>query len=104
MKMKKLFNKVAKFAQILGILNNMIKPTLVQKFSRIKIYNTLALPSLLEGSEIWALRQKDKNRLTPVVMKFFRTAGHTHFDHKGKDYILEELKVKPVDEKLRRDK
>jgi len=29
--------KLAKFAQILGISNNIFKPTLVQKFSRIKV-------------------------------------------------------------------
>ena len=36
------------------------KPTLVQKFSRIKVYNALAVPTLLYGSEIWTLRKKDK--------------------------------------------
>jgi hypothetical protein len=56
--------KVGKFAQILGIVNNTFKPTLFQKYSRIKIYNALALPILLYGIEIWTLRQKDKNRLT----------------------------------------
>jgi len=35
---------LAKFAQILGIPNNSYKPNLVQKFSRIKVYNTLAPP------------------------------------------------------------
>jgi len=38
-------------------------------------------------------------------MKFFRrTAAYTMFGHKRNDYILEELKVEPVDEKLRRQK
>jgi hypothetical protein len=36
-------------------------------------------------------------------MKFFRrTAGYIIFDHKRKEEFLEELKEKPVDEKLRR--
>jgi hypothetical protein len=51
--------KLAKFAQILGILN--IKLTLVQKFSRIELYNAFVLPILLHVSEIWSLRKKDKN-------------------------------------------
>jgi hypothetical protein len=42
---KDIQQKVAKFAQILGILNNTFKPTSVQKSS-----------SLLHGSEIWILR------------------------------------------------
>ena len=49
------------FAQILGILNDNFKPTLVQKFQgKKKAYNALATPILLYGSEIWTLRQKDK--------------------------------------------
>jgi alanine-alpha-ketoisovalerate/valine-pyruvate aminotransferase len=39
--------RLSKFAQILRILNNTFKPSLVQKFSTIKVYNTLALPILL---------------------------------------------------------
>jgi hypothetical protein len=105
MKMKKdIQQKVAKFAQILGILNNTFKPTWVQS-SSIKVYSALALPILLYGSEIWTLRPKDKKRLTLIKIKFFRrTAGYTLFDHKRNEEILEELKVKPVDEKLRRYK
>ena len=59
-------------AQILGILNNTFKPTLIQKFSRIKIHNELTLPILLYGNEIWNLIQKDKENLNSVEMKFFR--------------------------------
>ena len=55
--------------------------------------------------EICALRQKDKKRLTTMEMKFFRRgAGYTLFDHKRDEEILEELKVEPVDEKLRKYK
>jgi hypothetical protein len=34
---------------------------LVQKFSRINVYNALAVPVLSLGGEIWTLRKKDKN-------------------------------------------
>jgi phage major head subunit gpT-like protein len=51
---KAIQQKLAKFPQILGILN--IQPTLVQKFSRIKVYNAIAIPILLYGSEILILR------------------------------------------------
>jgi len=50
--------KLAKFAQTLGILNSTFKPNFVQKCSRIKVYNALAHPILLHGSEIWLLRKK----------------------------------------------
>jgi hypothetical protein len=45
-----------KFPQIVGIRNNTFKPTLVQKFSRMKVHNTLALPILIYESETWTLR------------------------------------------------
>jgi hypothetical protein len=46
-----------------------------------------------------------KKLLSSVKVKFFRrTAGYTPFDHKRNEGILEELKVEPVDKKLRRFK
>jgi hypothetical protein len=48
--------ELTKFAQILGILNNNFQPNLVQKLSRIRVYNALALHILLHEREIWALR------------------------------------------------
>jgi hypothetical protein len=93
--------KLAKFAQILGILNNNLQPNLVQKFSGMKVNNALVLPILLHGSKIWTLRKKDKNRMTSIEIKFFRSpAGYTKEIKK----FLEEMKVEPVDEKLRRYK
>jgi hypothetical protein len=48
MEKKRIFNKkITKFSQILGILNNNFVPTLVQKFSRMKVCNALAFPILL---------------------------------------------------------
>jgi hypothetical protein len=97
--------KTAKFAQILGFINNTFKPTLVQKSSRIKVHSALALPILLCGSKIWTPRQKDKKQLTSVEMQFFRrTVSYTLFDHKRNEEIVEELKVEAVLEKLIRYK
>jgi len=47
--------------------------------------------------------KKDKKLLTSVEMKIFRrTAGYILLDNKSNEEILEELKIEPVDEKLRR--
>jgi hypothetical protein len=44
----------------------------------------------------------NKEQLTSIEMKFFRrTVGYTLFDHKRNE-LMEELKVQPVDKKLRR--
>jgi hypothetical protein len=48
---KDIQQKLAKYSQILRILN-IFKPTLVQKFSRIKVYNALDRPNLVHGTEI----------------------------------------------------
>jgi hypothetical protein len=53
-------HKPAKFAQILGFLNNMFKPNLVQKFLRIETYNALALPTLLMEANSGPLDKKAK--------------------------------------------
>jgi hypothetical protein len=55
---------------------------LVQKFSRIKLYNALAVPILLHGSEIWIIEKRIKKEI------FRRTAAYTIFDHKGAEEFL----------------
>jgi hypothetical protein len=52
-----LHSKITKFLQILGLLNNTLKPYLVQRSKRLKLYKTLTLPTLLYGSEIWTIKQ-----------------------------------------------
>jgi len=74
---------IAEFAQILEILNS-FKPTSVQKFPIIKIYNPQDVPVLLYGSEIRTLGKKTTKRLTLTKIKFFRTAGYTLLNHKRK--------------------
>jgi len=71
--------KLPKFGQMLGTSNNTFKPTLVQKFPRIKVYITLAVPSLLYGNEIWVLKRKPKRLLASIEINFFRTASYTPF-------------------------
>jgi hypothetical protein len=46
------------------------------------------LPILLNGIVIWAFRKKNKKLLTSIDIKFFRTAGHTLFDHTWNEEIL----------------
>ena len=73
--------KISKFPQITGIINRTLKPPQVQKHVRLKIYNTLALPSLLYGCETWSIREPDKYRMPSAEMKFMgRTAKYTWQD------------------------
>jgi hypothetical protein len=49
---KDIQDKITKFLKILGSLNNVLKPNQVYKTTRLKVYNTLAVPTLIYGSEI----------------------------------------------------
>jgi hypothetical protein len=61
--------------QVLKIMCLDHKKTL--KKTRIKLYNTLALPVLLYGSETWTVKARDAKRITAAEMKYMRTAGYT---------------------------
>jgi len=67
------------------------------------VYNALALPVFIYGCEIWTLRQKDKKRFISVEVKFFRRReGYVLSDNERSEESLEELKVEPVEEKLKK--
>jgi hypothetical protein len=52
-------------------------PQKALKKTRIKLYNTLALPVLLYGSETWTIKARDVSRITAADMKYMRrTAGY----------------------------
>jgi hypothetical protein len=42
------------------------------KKTRIKLYNTLALPVLLYGSETWTVKARDARRITAAEVKYIR--------------------------------
>jgi hypothetical protein len=92
--------KISKFLKIAGLINTIFKPTKVQKQTRIQIYNTLALLTLLYGSENWTMKANDKTRITAAEMRFMRTTvKYIWSDYKRNDDILKELKTEPVMEK-----
>ena len=56
----------------------MFRPQKTVKKTKIKLYNTLALPSLLYGNEKWSITGRDARRLTAAEVKYVRkTAGYT---------------------------
>jgi len=74
-------NKLNKFLKNTSILNNMFRPQKTLKKTRIKLYNTLALPVLLYGSETWTIKASDARRITATEMKYMRRiAGYTWTD------------------------
>jgi hypothetical protein len=57
-------NKLRNYLKITDILNNVFRPQKSIKKTRIKFYNTLALPVLLYGNETWTIKAKDARRIT----------------------------------------
>jgi hypothetical protein len=66
-----------KYLKITGILNNVFKLQKTLKKTKIKLYNTPALPVLLYGSETWTVKARDASRISAAEMKYMRrTAGY----------------------------
>ena len=70
--------KLAKFSQILEILIIFLKHFGLEIFKN-KVHNTLDVPLLFYGREVWTLRKKDEKRLISFEMKFFRRTAGTPF-------------------------
>jgi len=71
------------------------------KKTRIKLYDTLAVPVLLHGSETWTIKKSDARRITAAGMKYMkRTTGYTWTDYKTNAQIAKELKITPILDKL----
>jgi hypothetical protein len=47
--------KISKDSKNMGIINNVLKPSLVQKHTRMRVYKTLVHPLLCYGSEAWTI-------------------------------------------------
>jgi hypothetical protein len=78
------------------MINRTLKPSQVQKHTRLKISNISALPTLLYGCDTWAIRKHDKSRITSVEIKFKRMAKYRWKDYKTNVDILSELKMNLV--------
>jgi hypothetical protein len=48
----------------------MFKPQKTLKKTRIKLYNALALPALLDGTENWTITARDVGRITAAEMEY----------------------------------
>jgi len=73
------------------------RPQKTLKEIRIKLYNTLAFPVLLYGSETWTVKASDARRMQATEMKYMRrTAGYTWTDYKTNAQIAKELKITPI--------
>jgi len=69
--------------------------------TRIELYNIVALPVLLYGSETWTIKASDARRITAAEMKYMRrTAWCTWTDYKTNAQTAKELKITQIFDKL----
>ena len=87
-------NKLHNYLKITGIINNAFRPQKTLKKTTIKLYNTLALPVLLYGSETWTVKASDARRITAAEMKYMRrTAGYTWDRLQNKCFNCKDVKT-----------
>jgi hypothetical protein len=86
-------NTILNYNRAMGIINQIFKPSLAQKHTRIKVYKTLARPILTYGSEAWTIRKSDRTRSTAKGRKLLRTAECTKLDKERNTEILRKLKI-----------
>ena len=85
--------KIAKFLRVSGLINRMMPAHNVRRKTRLRVYNIFAMP---DGCEVWALKKRDKQRLTAAEMRFMRrTAGYKLRDRKRSEDMLKVLNVIP---------
>jgi hypothetical protein len=63
-------NKLSNCLKITCIINNMFRAQKTQKKRKIKLYNALALLSLLYGTENWTIKGRDAKRITTAELKY----------------------------------
>lgn len=64
--------KITKFLRTSSLTNRILLVNNIRQETRLKVYNALAIPVLTYGSEMWALRKKDKQRISAAKMSFLR--------------------------------
>src|SRR6266576_4746657 len=95
-------NKLNKFLKITGLINRVLNVNKIWREMRMKVYNTLAIPMLTYGSEVWALRKTDKRRIEATEMRVMRrTAGVTLRDKIHSEDIRNMLGVTSVVKRIK---
>ena len=98
-------NKLHNYLKFTGILDNVFRPQKTLKKTRIKLYNTLALPVLLYGSETWTIKAREARRITVAEMEHMRiTTGYTRTDYRTNTQIAKKLKITTILDKLLENK
>jgi hypothetical protein len=101
LKGKNIFQMTCENSNITGIINQVLKPSWVQKQRTLRIYETAALRTILFGTERLDTEEASRFRIIAPEMKILRkTEKYILFDHKRRQGIMKKLEAQPVLEKV----
>lgn len=93
---------ITKFLKVAGFTNRIVAQSNARRETKLKIYNTFAISILKYGCKVWALKKKDKGRITAAEMQFTRrSAGYTLLNKKKNADIMNELRATSIIVKIR---
>ena len=97
-------DKLNKFTHICGTISRTLKNK-TRKETQLKFYKTIAVPTLLYGSETWITTKKEESRIQAQEMKFLRRVkGCTKLDRIRNTDIRTELNILDINQKIKENK
>ena len=89
-------NKINKFSYITGTLKRSLRNK-ARKDSIMKLYKTMAVPTITYGSETWTMTAKHTARIQTAEMNFLRPiAGYQRIDRKQNKDIRQQLNIEEL--------
>ena len=99
-KEKDYIKKINKFQSVCGTISKTFKNK-ARLDTQTRLYNILAIPVVLYGSEAWTTTKLKEQRLRTAEMAFLRKIkGLTREDRVRNTIIRSELKITPLEEKV----
>lgn len=96
--------KLNKFQQICGTINRCLRNKTTRE-TKLKFYKTVAVPTLIYGSETWPLTKQEERKIEAAEMRFLRrVAGVTLRDQKRSEDIRNELNIFRLNDKIKTNK
>lgn len=88
-----------------SIKNVVVKKKEITVKTKLKIYRTVYLPTLMYGSENWILDERQKSKLQAMEMRYLRLVrGITRRDRVRNKEVREHLNVEPLQVKIEKRK
>ena len=97
-------SRIGKAARGIGVLNEPVwKRKELSRRTKLRVYNTIVVPTLVYGSESWVLNKQQESAIQAVEMRVLRQIAEKRMVDRVRNVeIREELKQEGVLEKVKR--